>query len=157
MTQVTGYKSNLILDHDPEMKYGLSDVYKYFKKKSKMQMDYKKFKSIALLLGDAIFSYVLKGNFFQFPYKLGILRIAKRKMQLVDKDGKPKRLKVDFYNTKRLGKTVYHLNEHWGGCYGLYVWRCGHIMDGKRYSFKPIRDHKRAITQAIKNGQDYLP
>ena len=154
---MTEYKSNLILEHDPEMKYNLRDAYKHFQKTSHLNMDYSKYKSIALLLGDAIFAYVLKGNFFKFPYKLGILRIAKRKLKLVDKEGNPKRLKVDFHKTKLLGKTVYHLNEHWGGHYGIFVWRCGHIKDGRRYAFVPVRKYKRAITQAIKNGQDYLP
>jgi hypothetical protein len=118
---------------------------------SDVSMPYDRFKEIFNSLIKAIISYVLEGYLFKFPYNLGILRIKKRKMTL-----NKKMLRVNFAETKKLGKTIYHLNEHSGGYYYRFSWDSGIISGIRKYTFTPVRIHKRALAKKILEEQkDY--
>lgn len=53
---------------------------------------------------------------YKLPLALGLHRIKKRKIRGQIKP------KIDFNNTKLLGKTVYHLNKHTNGYYFRWFW-----------------------------------
>ncbi len=53
---------------------------------------------------------------YKLPLTLGLHRIKKRKLKGII------RPKIDFNNTRKLGKTVYHLNKHTNGYYFRWYW-----------------------------------
>jgi hypothetical protein len=147
----TEFKNNQILESQASIDYNLRDVYDHMNASTDASMDYDKFKKIFRSLSKAIIEFVLEGYLFKFPYNLGILRIKKRKMTL-----NKKMLRVNFAETKRLGKTIYHLNEHSSGYYYKFYWDRGIISGIRKYSFTPVRIHKRALAKKILEEQkDY--
>lgn len=59
---------------------------------------------------------VVERKRYKLPYGLGTHRIKKRKLKGCI------RPKIDFNATKKLGKTVYHLNKHTNGYYFRWFW-----------------------------------
>ena len=153
MTRATGYKNNQILESQDNVCYGLSDVYDHYKNTAgSTPIAYKRFRQILTALNTAIFSYILEGYSFKFPYNLGILKIKKRKLTLLNK----KMLRVDFAATKKYGKTIYHPNEHTNGFYYKFAWSRGCVKNIMKYSFSPTRKYKRTLAQEIKvEKRDY--
>ena len=92
--------------------------------------------------------HILKGDFFRFPYNLGILKIRKNKVNVSNK----KYMRIDFNATKKEGKTIYHLNEHSDGYYYRFKWKKGYVSNIFSYVFTPVRSRKRELAQTIKSG-----
>ena len=144
MTQATEYKNNLILESKASVDFNIRSVYAHMQKTTESSMPYNRFKEIYTAYVEAIIEYVLDGYFFKFPYNLGILRIKKRKLTL-----NKKMLRVDFAETKKQGKTIYHLNEHSNGYYYKFYWDQGVISGIRKYTFTPIRKYKRQLARKI--------
>lgn len=89
------------------------------------------------------------GYFFKMPYRLGVLRIQKRKVDLSN-------LKPDFglYNKSENHLKNKHLNEHSGGWYVRFYWnkRIATLVKNKAaYTFIPTRYNKRHLSGLIKS------
>lgn len=91
----------------------------------------------------------------KLPARLGTFEIVKRK----PKTFTSKSLRVDFQETKRLGKTIFHLNEHSNYYKFRLYWskKDSHVMNNQYYQFILTRDNKRHLAYLIKNNkQDYI-
>ena len=151
MMVATEFKNNQILAAEASITCNLRDVYAHMNATTEASMSYSRFKEIFSALMEAIMEYVLEGYFFKFPYNLGILRIKKRKLTL-----NKKMLRVNFAETRKHGKTIYHLNEHSNGYYYKFYWNQGFISGIRKYTFTPVRKYKRALAKMILEEQkDY--
>jgi hypothetical protein len=114
---------------------------------SKYYIDNKTYRSICEDFNKMIMTEIIEnGEFFTMPYRLGIIRIKKRKVDLNN-------LKPNFglFNETNI-KTKY-LNEHSGGYYCRFYWNkhVDTIVRNKTaYSFIPTRYNKRYLAKTIK-------
>lgn len=112
----------------------------------------KKIRKFLVRVNYEIAKKVLDGAEVRLPYRLGILRIEKKKMKNFQKG----RLHVDFAHFKKTGKVIYHLNENRDGYYYRIKWYKGHVSGLQAYKFFPTRPFKRGIAQRLKdNNIDY--
>lgn len=130
----------------------LKHSYQYYikdiDKESSNYVDYKLYKSICTDFNKLLIeSLVEDGKSFQVPYRLGILRIRKRKIDLNN-------LRPNFGLFNKTGIKTVHLNEHSGGFYGKYHWnKTSSIVKNKTiYSFIPTRANLRYLSKVIKEG-----
>ncbi len=130
----------------------LKHSYQYYIKDisetSKYHVDYKLYRDICedankMLINDI----VDEGFFFNIPYRLGILRIKKKKINF-------KNLKPDFglFNQSEGELKNKHLNEHSGGYYCMFYWNkqvCV-VKNKTAYCFIPTRHNKRYLASQLK-------
>lgn len=124
-------------------KHSLDDCYKFFKNKYKIAVTKKEYRNICYDFNKMIAKDVLKGKITTIPYYLGALWGKKFKA--------PKK-QVDFDETKRLGKTIYHLNEHSDGYSVRWAWEKKNnlVTNLIYYSFIPSRKNKRDLVSSVK-------
>lgn len=67
-------------------------------------------------------------------------------------------LSVDYYTSRVLGKTIYHLNEHSNyNKFRLYWSKLPQTFpDRYRYRLSLVRANKRKLAQLIFNRKDYI-
>lgn len=131
----------------------LKHSYQYYIKdiseSSKYNVEYSIYRAICedanKLLSQAI---VEEGFFFNIPYRLGTIRIKKKKINF-------KNLKPNFglYNETEGEIKNKHLNEHSGGYYCMFYWNkqsCV-VKNKSAYCFIPTRANKRYLASAIKS------
>jgi len=132
----------------------LKHIYEYYIKDvsetSKYNIDYKTFRTICEEFNKELSNQVLDGLFLDMPYRLGTIRIKKRKVDL-------RNLKPDFglFNKSEEQYKNKHLNEHSNNYYVRYYWnkRVATIIKNKAaYSFIPTRDNKRNLAKLIKEN-----
>jgi hypothetical protein len=100
---------------------------------------------------------LLKAEEFVVPYRLGTIRIKKKKMSFKEKS----KLKVDWKTTKEVGKVVYHMNDHTDNYRYGWKWdKTNAIVKNKKYySFEATRSNKRRLASLLKDrfsGVDYF-
>ena len=124
-------------------RHSLSDCYKFFKEKYDISVSKKEYRSICYDFNKEIVKDVLKGRVTKLPYYLGALW---------GKKFKSSKLQVDFAETKRLGKTIVHLNEHSDGYSVRWAWEKKNnlITNLKYYTFVPSRENARALSGEVK-------
>ena len=130
--------------------YGSNDVYKKYKEDviPELQVDKKLFRKICdefnRMLVDEI---LLNSEEIRLPYRLGTVRIKKSKMKYDDKN----KLKIDWAASRKLGKRIYHLNDHTGGYKYRFYWTKGIIKNITAYSFIPTRTNTRTLAGILKD------
>lgn len=132
----------------------LKHIYQYYIKdiseNSKYHVDYKTYRSICEEFNKELSKEIEEGYFFNMPYRLGTIRIKKRKVDL-------KNLKPDFglFNSSEEQFKNKHLNEHSNNYYVRFYWnkRIATIIKNKAaYSFIPTRENKRNLAKLIKEN-----
>lgn len=93
-----------------------------------------------------------RGKFLHIPYRLGILRIKKRQVDLNN-------LKPNFkvFNEQDI-KTKF-LNEHSQGYYCRFYWNKGVdtiVRNKTAYSFIPTRFNKRYLAKVLKENKNQV-
>mgnify|MGYP003150369870 CR=1 FL=1 len=88
----------------------------------------------------------------RLPYRLGTIRIKKSKMKYDDKN----KLKIDWATSKKLGKRIYHLNDHTGGYKYKFYWTKGIVKNITAYSFIPTRTNTRRLASILKGKNRQL-
>lgn len=131
----------------PDVKkgYSLSHSYKYFKKKYGFDIDLATYRAICCAFNKKIVQNVIDGKVVKLPHSLGDLWIKKIKTNY----DKPR---VDLNETKKLGKTIYHLNEHSEGWWARWYWsrKCNLVTNMIYYSFQPTRENSRNVAKVMK-------
>lgn len=117
-------------------------------------VDFKLYKEIVSAYFKTVKDILLEeGRTYKLPCGLGMLFISKRKPNQKD------RISVDFANTKKYGKTIFHLNEHTNGFRYKFYWNktnATHPM-AHAYNFVASRANKRQLCALIKEqGYDYI-
>lgn len=132
----------------------LKHIYQYYIKdlseSSKYNIDYKTFRNICEEFNKELSAQILEGYFFNMPYRLGTIRIKKRKVDF-------RSLKPDFglFNKTEGEYKNKHLNEHSNNYYCRYYWnkRLATIVKNRSaYSFIPTRKNKRDLAALIKEN-----
>lgn len=132
----------------------LKHIYQYYikdiSKSSKYYQSYKIFRDICEDFNKELSNEILEGYFFKMPYRLGTLRIKKRKIDINN-------LKPDFglFNKSNEIYKNKHLNEHSNNYYVRYYWtkRTETLIKNKSiYSFIPTRANKRELAKRIKEN-----
>jgi len=116
-------------------------------KSSDFNVSYKTYRRICQEFNKEISRMILEESFvFTIPAGLGKLRIRKFPMSL-----KRDKLHLDYVQTKKLKKAVYHLNEHTNNMAYRWHWdKETAITIGKRtYGFFPTRPNKRRIAELV--------
>lgn len=128
----------------------MHDLYKYYKSQDTVfKADYKLFRAIIIDFGTLVSKALLEqSKQLIMPYRLGIMQVVKYR----PKTYTHKSLSVDFLMTKKLGKVVYHLNEHSNGFKVRLYWQKAHKFENyKKYAFIMTRANKRMLAFLFKN------
>jgi hypothetical protein len=95
------------------------------------------------------------GKEVKLPCRLGTLSIVKHR----PKEYTGKSLRIDYGESKKLGKMVFHLNEHSNMYKYRFLWRKDNILTKHKtyYQLVMTRANKRHLAQIIKNHvRDYI-
>ena len=121
------------------------------------KVGYKKYRSICEDFNKLIIDEILlKAKEFKMPYRLGTLRILKKEMNYAV--GKNK-LKIDWQETNKHKKVIYHLNDHTDGFNYRWFWskKKAIVKNKTIYSFQATRTNKRRLAGLLKTKQvDYF-
>ena len=121
------------------------------------KVGYKKYRSICEDFNKLIIDEILlKAKEFKMPYRLGSLRILKKEMNY--SVGKNK-LKINWFETNKNKKVIYHLNDHTDGFNYRWFWskKKAIVKNKTIYSFQATRTNKRRLAGLLKNKQvDYF-
>lgn len=130
----------------------LRDSFKSFKEDfEESTVDYKTYANVIKSFNQRVMEKILFEAFeFEMPYRLGSLRIRKKKTHF-----KEKTMKIDWAKTRELGKRVYHMNEHTNYFNYRFYWKKQHatFINKKMYSFTATRDNKRLLASILKNNE----
>jgi hypothetical protein len=88
----------------------------------------------------------------RLPYRLGTIRVKKSKMKYDDKN----KLKIDWAASKKLGKRIFHLNDHTGGYKYRFYWTKGVVKNITAYAFIPTRTNTRRLASILKDKEREL-
>tara|TARA_B100001093_G_C26845837_1_gene1022734 strand:+ start:444 stop:908 length:465 start_codon:yes stop_codon:yes gene_type:complete len=135
--------------------HGSDEVYKYYKNKviPELQVDKQMFRKICDEFNKLIIQQILlNSEEIRFPYRLGTLRVKKSKMKYDDKN----KLKIDWDASRKLGKRIYHLNDHTGGYKYRFYWTKGIVKNITAYSFIPTRTNTRTLASILKDKNRQL-
>ncbi len=130
---------------------GIKDIYKFYQKKcwdknitpQKTLICRRIWVDCNLFIKDLILK---KSDFVQLPFRLGILRVKKNK---INYRGRPEnKLPIDWGMTRRMGYKVRYTNDH---SYRI-IWdkRNSRVIGNTFYYFKAARHIKRELAQCIK-------
>lgn len=130
----------------------LKHIYPFYKDKytnTKYDLDYKTFRKICETFNKYIMDDIIdEGFFFKVPYRVGIIRLKKHKVNL-------DHLKKNYglYNSSEGKYKNGHLNEHTGNMYVKYYWSKFYtdnmVRNKTYYSFIPTRTNKRRLAALL--------
>jgi len=123
--------------------YGLDEIYRYYKSKDEAKKDItrEKFRDICETFNELIVEYIIKsGKEFHMGSHMGRLYILPIKIN-------PNNPPIDYNETKKLGKTVYHNNLTNQGKVFKFAWGKGRIPYSKAWTFKPVRANKKYLSK----------
>lgn len=119
------------------------------------QISYKTFREIISdyfrYLRDEI---IEKGKEVRLPCRMGYLTIVKHK----PKEYTGKSLRIDYAESKKYGKVIYHLNEVTNGFKYRFYWNKQNMIthNKTKYQLVMTRDNKRRLAYILKNRiRDY--
>ena len=143
------------MDHkirNRKQSYTTYDIYNNYDKKD--QIPYSTFRNIVDKLNDSILFVLQNGQNYKLPCSLGTVQIVKYK----PKEYNIHSLSIDFNESKKLDKRIYHLNEHSNGYkYRLYLSKQPFSFTNRyKYQLCFTRANKRQLAQLIFNNKDYL-
>lgn len=130
--------------------YSLTHAFKFYKDKhyrrgEEYKIDRVLYRKICCEFNKKIVEKVLAGKLFHLPHSVGTLWIKKFK---IDWDNPP----IDFHETKKAGKTIYHLNTHSDGWAARWAWskRNNLVSNLLYYSFDPSFTNSRLVAKEMK-------
>jgi len=97
-----------------------------------------------------------KGRRFKLPFGMGDVCVTKKRLRLFDKHHLP----IDWETTKKVGKWVYHMNDHTNNFKFRFRWSkkmCRNTPNIGHYRLVFTRANKRKLAECIKSGNyDYI-
>ena len=135
--------------------FGSNEIYNYYKDTvlPELQVDKQTFRKICDEFNKLIIDEILvNSEEVRLPYRLGTIRVKKTKMKYDDKN----KLKIDWAASKKLGKRIYHLNDHTGGYKYRFYWTKGIVKNITAYSFIPTRTNTRTLASILKDKDRQL-
>lgn len=122
-----------------------------------VELDYSEWEKIIKTYNGMLRDYIVtSGEKVKLPRGLGSLVITGKKSHKINKVGDREfvNLSIDWNKSKKVGKKIYHFNNHTDGYRYRWMWFQG---DSRFYlsdiwMFKPCRKASRAITAFIKTN-----
>tara|TARA_Y100001973_G_C5176974_1_gene322536 strand:- start:743 stop:1213 length:471 start_codon:yes stop_codon:yes gene_type:complete len=139
---------------------GLRDSFKAFNKdqspESLFFIDYKTYRSVCEKFNKKVVEDILyNAGEFKLPYRLGEIRIQKKKMKF-----DTSKMKINWKATKESGFRVYHMNDHRDNYRYRWYWKKKNVIVQNKtlYSFIPSRANKRELAKLLKTDKsiDYF-
>lgn len=125
-----------------------------------VDISYNTYRDIIVKWNNALAQYILDtGDKIKLPFGIGPLTISKYKPKLKFKeiDGKkyPNRA-IDWFNSKKEGKIIYHLNSTTDGVKYHWCWfpAQSYIKASFIWKFEMARVHSRQLAKYLKNPKD---
>jgi hypothetical protein len=144
-----------LLNNKPATSCTLVQAYKEYE--DFYGVGYKKYRAICESFNKEVIDKILiEAKEFKLPYRLGSLRILKKEMNFSSAKNK---LKIDWQETNKHKKVIYHLNDHTDGFNYRWFWsKIKAIVKNKTiYSFQATRTNKRRLAGLLKTKQvDYF-
>lgn len=88
----------------------------------------------------------------RLPFSLGVMGITKKRLNFASN-----RLPIDWENSRKYGRRIYHTNEHTNEYKYRWAWYPG--TNGTKhascYLFVPTRTNSRKLAALLKQGKDY--
>ena len=139
--------------------YTIADFYEsyceYTKDNPLYQVSYKTFRDVVTeyfrYLRDEI---IENGKEVRLPCRMGSLSIVKHK----PKEYTGKSLRIDYAESKKYGKMIFHLNEETGGYKYRFYWNKQNMLTTNKTHYQLImtRDNKRYFSYILKfHKRDY--
>ena len=139
--------------------YTIADFYEsyceYTKDNPLYQVSYKTFRDVVTeyfrYLRDEI---IENGKEVRLPCRMGSLSIVKHK----PREYTGKSLRIDYAESKKYGKMIFHLNEETGGYKYRFYWNKQNMLTTNKTHYQLImtRDNKRHLAQILKSHKrDY--
>lgn len=152
------------------MKKSVKDSYNLYKATAEEQIvDKSSYLKLTARFSKFLIQEVLDGKKVTLPARMGVLQIVGRKQEIkFDENGEVKGLAPDWVGTKKLWdrdpqakkerKRVFHLNPHTQNFRYKFLWsKAGVFAENKTlYSLRMTRSNKRAASQRIKEGFNYV-
>lgn len=135
--------------------YTLPDIYKDYIKNieegSPYDIDYSTFVDICETFYKGVSEHLLEGGLYILPYSVGEISITGKRPKELNK----KTLSIDWEATNKVGKKVYHLNDHSNYYKYRFAWsKVGnHIKNKTKYRLEFTRANKRKLASIIKSGE----
>jgi hypothetical protein len=137
--------------------YVMKDFYEYYISEvddpdGPYYVDYHTFRDICEEFYKALMDYIFEGGLYILPYNVGELSINGKRVKKLTKYTMP----IDWDNTNKLGKKVYHINDHSDYYKYRFTWSKinRHVKHKNDYKLVFTRDNKRRLAKIIKSG-DY--
>jgi len=91
----------------------------------------------------------------KLPYRLGSVRIQKKKMKF-----ETSKMKIDWQATRKVGTKIYHMNDHRDNYQYRWYWRKKDVIVKNKtlYCFIASRANKRELARLLKTDRsiDYF-
>lgn len=149
------------------------DFYNNYRDNSKNPVDYKTFSNVIKEYNDRIMNAIIYENLeFRMPFRLGYIRIQRRRLTPFEKDGKivKQHIMPDWKKTLEYWKKIYpnktvdeikkipnkkilrYLNEHTNGYSARFYWdkKISNVKNQSCYIFKATRTAKENLASYIK-------
>lgn len=136
--------------------YTIREIYKQHleevEKDSPYNIPYNTIVSIYKDFYEGVMDNIFEGGLYHLPHGMGELSILGKR----PKEFKKSNLSVDWANTLKAGKKVYHLNDHSNYIKYSFHWAKARSRMPNKASYRLVmtRDHKRNLATKIKSG-DY--
>jgi nucleoid DNA-binding protein len=134
-----------------------------------ISISFNNFKKILYTSNSIYAKYVLEGEKIKLPQGFGSIAISKRKQRFkVTINGVDKIiLPINWQETKKLGKKIYHMNSHTEGYRYKWFWfkSEAYLSDAYVWQFNATRVNSRKLAQNLKQEnspyiqlyREYLP
>lgn len=131
----------------PKEGYNIDMSYPFYKERQKKKkiLPRELYREICKEVNKEISKACINGLHIELPFKLGILKVIKRKTNY-------NLLRVDFNETRKQGEVVYHTNVHSDGWYGSWKWQrfTSHIGRSFNYVFRPTEANSDSVAKVLK-------
>lgn len=136
--------------------YTMPDFYKSYIEEvvegSGYDVSYNTFRDICEDYYKGIVDHLFEGGFYNLPYNTGEISIKGKRVKKMTSKTMP----VDWEQTNKLGKKVFHINDHSNYYKFRFAWSklYRHFKNKSNYRLVFTRENKRRLAKIIKSG-DY--
>jgi hypothetical protein len=126
--------------------YGNKDYYKHYLKTRKHQadVDYRTYCLLVSVINKLIMKYLMEGHHIQLP--IGTFKIVRKKVHTGS-------LQINFHESRKQNKMVYHINPHTNFEYVKFKWvKFKYARNLNLYTFIPSRTNKRLLSRMLKDS-----
>ena len=136
--------------------YTMPDFYKAYMEEveegSGYDVSYEVFRDICEEYYKGVMDHLFEGGLYILPYNTGELSIKGKRVKKLNYITMP----VDWEQTNKIGKKVFHVNDHSNYYKYRFCWSklYRHFKNKSNYRLVFTRDNKRRLAKIIKSG-DY--